>query len=134
MKELLRCNNFYILSIGAVPAALIRWQIDQIFIANIIGCFLLGFINSLALSRRYKLIFGFGFCGSLTTFSGWSSQLFHLINQRFYKRNRKKKVEKLYSTPPRNARDRAASSPFYSAVFHSSKKKNVKQSPKLDFL
>ena len=85
MKELLRYNNFYILSIGAVPAALIRWQIDQILIANIIGCFLLGFINSLALSRRYKLIFGFGFCGSLTTFSGWSSQLFHLINQGFYK-------------------------------------------------
>ena len=64
---------------------LFRWQIDQIFIVNIIGCFLLGFINSLPISRRYKLIFGFGFCGSLTTFSGWSFQLFKLINQGFYK-------------------------------------------------
>ena len=78
-------NNFFIISIGAIPAAIFRWQIDQIFIVNIIGCFLLGFINSLNISRRYKLIFGFGFCGSLTTFSGWSFQLFKLISQGFYK-------------------------------------------------
>ena len=84
MNRILK-NNFIIISIGAVPAAILRWQIDQIFIVNIIGCFLLGFINSLAISKRYKLIFGFGFCGSLTTFSGWSFQLFKLINQGFYK-------------------------------------------------
>ena len=78
-------NNFIIISIGAVPAAILRWQIDQIFIVNIIGCFLLGFINALTISKRYKLILGFGFCGSLTTFSGWSFQLFKLINQGFYK-------------------------------------------------
>tara|TARA_Y100001968_G_scaffold305832_1_gene322134 strand:- start:183 stop:524 length:342 start_codon:yes stop_codon:yes gene_type:complete len=78
-------NNFFVISIGAIPAAIFRWQIDQIFIVNIIGCFLLGFINSLPISRRYKLFFGFGFCGSLTTFSGWSFQLFKLINQGFYK-------------------------------------------------
>ena len=78
-------NNFFIISIGAIPAAIFRWQIDQIFIVNIIGCFLLGFINSLNISRRYKLIFGFGFCGSLTTFSGWAFQLFQLISQGLYK-------------------------------------------------
>ena len=78
-------NNFFIISIAAIPAAILRWQIDKIFIVNIIGCFLLGFINSLNISRRYKLIFGFGFCGSLTTFSGWSFQLFKLISQGFYK-------------------------------------------------
>ena len=77
-------NNFICISIGAVPAAILRLQIDQIFIVNIIGCFLLGFINSLAISKRYKLILGFGFCGSLTTFSGWSFQLFKLINQGLY--------------------------------------------------
>ena len=85
MKDFLRYNNFYIISIGAVPAAIIRWKIDQILIANIIGCFLLGFIHSLPLSRRYKLIFGFGFCGSLTSFSGWSYQLFKLITEGLYK-------------------------------------------------
>ena len=84
MNRILK-NNFIIISIGAVPAAILRWQIDQMFIVNIIGCFLLGFINSLAISKRYKLILGFGFCGSLTTFSGWSFQLFKLINQGFYK-------------------------------------------------
>ena len=69
MHSFLRNNNFIIISVGAVPAAIMRWQIDQIFIVNAIGCFLLGFINSLPVSRRYKLMLGFGFCGSLTTFS-----------------------------------------------------------------
>ena len=85
MYSFLRNNSFIIISIGAVPAAILRWQIDQIFIVNAIGCFLLGFINSLPISRRYKLLFGFGFCGSLTTFSGLSFQLYKLINQGFYK-------------------------------------------------
>jgi len=30
-------------------------------------------------------MFGFGLCGSLTTFSGWSFQLFELISQGSYK-------------------------------------------------
>ena len=85
MNRFLKNNDFFIISIGAIPGAIFRWQIDQIFFVNIIGCFLLGFINSLHVSRKYKLMFGFGFCGSLTTFSGWSFQLFKLINQGFYK-------------------------------------------------
>ena len=84
MKKFLK-NNFISISILAVPAAIIRWKIDQIFVVNTIGCFVLGFINSFPVSRRYKLIVGFGFCGSLTTFSGWSFQLFKLINQGLYK-------------------------------------------------
>ena len=85
MNSFFKNNDYIIISIGAVPAAIFRWQIDQIFIVNTIGCFLLGFINSLPVSRRVKLIFGFGFCGSLTTFSGWSFKLFNLINQGLYK-------------------------------------------------
>ena len=85
MKIFLKNNNFFIISIDAIPAAILRWQIDQIFIVNIIGCFLLGFINALSISRKYKLLFGFGFCGSLTTFSGLSFQMFKLIDQGFYK-------------------------------------------------
>ena len=85
MNSFLKKNDFIIISIGAVPAAIFRWQIDQIFIVNIIGCFLLGFINALSISRKYKLLFGFGFCGSLTTFSGLSFQMFKLIDQGFYK-------------------------------------------------
>ena len=78
-------NNFVLISIGALPGALIRWHIDEIFIVNLIGCFLLGFINSLRVSRRYKLMVGFGFCGCMTTFSGWSLYLYNLISQGSYK-------------------------------------------------
>ena len=85
MNSFLKNKIFLVISIGALPAAIFRWQIDQIFIVNIIGCFLLGIINSLKISKTYKLIFGFGFCGALTTFSGWSFQLFELLNLGFYK-------------------------------------------------
>ena len=85
MDLFIQKNNFLLISIGAVSGAILRLQIDQIFIVNTIGCFLLGFINSLPICRRYKLIFGFGFCGSLTTFSGWSLHLFRLISRGLYK-------------------------------------------------
>ena len=84
MYNFLKNNNFFLISLGAVPGAILRWQIDEIFIVNIIGCFLLGFTNALSISRKSKLIFGFGFCGSLTTFSGWTFQLFELIKQGSY--------------------------------------------------
>tara|TARA_B100000945_G_C20396475_1_gene605120 strand:- start:801 stop:1145 length:345 start_codon:yes stop_codon:yes gene_type:complete len=85
MYDYLKKNSIFLISIGAIPAAIFRWQIDEIFIVNITGCFLLGFINTLLISKKYKLIFGFGFCGSLTSFSGWSLQLFGLISQGLYK-------------------------------------------------
>ena len=52
---------------------------------DLIGCFLLGFFNSLDILKRYKLTFCVGLCGSMTTFSGWSSPLYELLNQRLYK-------------------------------------------------
>ena len=78
-------NTFFLISIGAIPGALLRWQIDAIFIVNLIGCFLLGFFNSLAIQKKYKLILCVGFCGSMTTFSGWSLKLYELLNQGLYK-------------------------------------------------
>ena len=77
-------NTFFMISIGAIPGALIRWQIEEFFVVNIIGCFFLGFFNSLSIAKRYKLTFGVGFCGSMTTFSGWSFYLNDLLTQRFY--------------------------------------------------
>ena len=85
MRNFVKLNKFLLISLGAFPGALLRWQIDNILIVNIIGCFLLGVINALPISNKYRLIFGFGFCGSFTTFSGWSFQLFQLISQGLYK-------------------------------------------------
>ncbi len=85
MNNFFKKNKYFLISIGAVPGAIFRWQIDDFFIVNTIGCFLLGIINAMPVKRIYKLIFGFGFCGSLTTFSGWSFYLFKLISEGLYK-------------------------------------------------
>tara|TARA_Y100001968_G_C18953462_1_gene524264 strand:+ start:139 stop:483 length:345 start_codon:yes stop_codon:yes gene_type:complete len=85
MINFLKKYKFFLISLGAIPGALLRWQIDNIFIVNIVGCFLLGFVNAMPVSHKYKLIFCFGFCGSLTTFSGWSFQLYRLISEGLYK-------------------------------------------------
>ena len=85
MGKDIKNNTFFLISVGAIPGALFRWQIDEIFLVNIIGCFLLGLFNSLAISKRFKLILGIGLCGSLTTFSGWSFHLTQLLNQGLYK-------------------------------------------------
>ena len=78
-------NKYFLISLAAIPASILRWQINEIFIVNIIGCFLMGFTYSLPISNKYKLIFGFGFCGTLTTFSGWSLLLFKLISNGLFK-------------------------------------------------
>ena len=85
MEIFIKKNTFLLISIGAIPGALLRWQIDQIFIVNLIGCFLLGFFNSLTILKRYKLILGVGLCGSMTTFSSWMSHLYQLLDQGLYK-------------------------------------------------
>ena len=85
MNNFFKTNKYFLISIGAVPGAIFRWQIDDVFIVNTLGCFLLGIINAMPAKRIYKLIFGFGFCGSLTTFSGWSFYLFKLISEGLYK-------------------------------------------------
>ena len=85
MNIFFKTNNFILIAIGAVPAAILRFELDHIPLANIIGCFLLGFIDSYPLPKKYKLILCFGFCGSLTSFSGWSFKLFEFINQGYYK-------------------------------------------------
>ena len=69
---------------GAVPGALVRWQLVERLgpqlvgpwganlLANLVGCFLLGFLSGPLPSRTpLMLVLGIGFCGSLTTFSGW---------------------------------------------------------------
>tara|TARA_B100000214_G_C23759492_1_gene531558 strand:+ start:116 stop:460 length:345 start_codon:yes stop_codon:yes gene_type:complete len=78
-------KKYFLISLSAIPAVLIRWQINDVFIVNIIGCFLLGFINAIQISKKIKLVIGFGFCGSLTTFSGLILKLFDTLSQGLYK-------------------------------------------------
>ena len=63
-------------STGAIPGALLRWQLPDLLIANLLGCLLLGLLIGAAGSRpRLLLLGGIGFCGSLTSFSSWMLQL-----------------------------------------------------------
>ena len=84
MDRDIKNNTFFLISLGAILGALFRWQIDEISIVNLIGCFLLGFFNSLNILKRYKLTLCVGLCGSMTTFSGWSFHLHNLLNQGLY--------------------------------------------------
>ena len=61
---------------GAVPGALLRWQValhlgDQNLLVNVLGAALLGLLAGLPAAPRRQLLVGIGFCGSLTTFSSW---------------------------------------------------------------
>ena len=61
---------------GAVPGALLRWQLalhlgDQNLLVNVLGAALLGFLSGLPAAPRRQLLLGVGFCGSVTTFSSW---------------------------------------------------------------
>ena len=64
-------KNLLFIAIGAVPGSLIRWQVNNDFLVNIIGAAVLGFLLGASCSRNFKLTLGVGFCGALTTFSGW---------------------------------------------------------------
>jgi CrcB protein len=59
-------------ALGAVPGALLRWLLQADPLANLIGCLVIGLVSGAAPTRpRAMLMVGIGFCGSLTTFSGW---------------------------------------------------------------
>ena len=78
------CLNLIIIAIGAVPGALIRWQFDDSFFVNILGAGLIGFVISIPSRRWIKLSLCIGFCGSLTTFSGWMMNALKLLLFGFY--------------------------------------------------
>ena len=77
-------NTFFLISIGAIVGALFRWQIDEIYIVNLIGCFLIGILAGYILTHSqfksdiYPLLI-VGFCGGLTTFSAFALDNYNLI-------------------------------------------------------
>ena len=72
-------DQLLMISIGAIPGAFIRWQINNDLIVNISGAALLGFVFGFRFRRRGQLILGVGFCGALTTFSSWIFTSFELL-------------------------------------------------------
>lgn len=79
-----------LVGVGAVPGALLRWQLalhlgDQNLLVNVLGAALLGFLAGLPAAPRRQLLLGIGFCGSVTTFSSWMLDAVVLISngQRF---------------------------------------------------
>ena len=79
-------NELALVAIGAVPGAVMRWQIaahfhDYDVIVNVLGAFILGWLVGLPLRPKRQLLIGIGFCGSLTTFSSWMVHCVSFIAQ-----------------------------------------------------
>ena len=69
-------TELLLVAAGAVPGALLRWQLalhlgDQNLLVNVLGAALLGLLAGRPAAPRRQLLVGIGFCGSLTTFSSW---------------------------------------------------------------
>jgi len=76
---------------GAIPGALLRWQLDGFgtgwtgalqglvganLMANLLGCLLIGVLLGRPRPATRLVLWGaIGFCGSLTTFSSWMLEL-----------------------------------------------------------
>ena len=72
----LELQELLLVGAGAVPGALLRWQLalhlgDQNLLVNVFGAALLGLLVGLPAAPRRQLLLGIGFCGSVTTFSSW---------------------------------------------------------------
>jgi len=77
-------QELLLVAMGAVPGALLRWQlalhiVDRNMLANILGAGLLGLLAGLPVAPRRQLLVGIGFCGSLTTFSSWMLDAVRLL-------------------------------------------------------
>ena len=72
----LELQELLLVGVGAVPGALLRWQMalhlgDQNLLVNSLGAGLLGLLAGLPAAPRRQLLLGIGFCGAVTTFSSW---------------------------------------------------------------
>ena len=75
-----------LVALGAVPGAVLRWQVaahlhDNDVIVNVLGAFILGLLVGLPIRPKRQLLIGIGFCGSLTTFSSWMVHCVSFIAQ-----------------------------------------------------
>ena len=66
-------QQLLLVAAGAVPGALLRWQLgaalhDRDVLANVLGALILGLLLGLPCGPRLQLLIGVGFCGAFTTF------------------------------------------------------------------
>ena len=78
-------QELVLVALGAVPGALLRWQVslhwaDRHVLVNVLGAALLGYLAGLPAAPRRQLLVGIGFCGSLTTFSSWMLDAMRFIS------------------------------------------------------
>ena len=81
----LEVQELLLVGAGAVPGALLRWQLalnlgDQNLLVNVLGAALLGLLAGLPAAPRRQLLLGIGFCGSVTTFSSWMLAAMQLLS------------------------------------------------------
>jgi CrcB protein len=85
-------NELTLVAAGAIPGALLRWRLESLggswfagagdLAANLAGCLLLGLLLGRPTpAARLMLWGGIGFCGSLTTFSGWMLELVRALER-----------------------------------------------------
>ncbi len=70
----------FILVLGTILGALLRWQITSDFYSNLFGAAFIGLIFGLKLNSRLQMALSIGFCASLTSFSGWMWDAFQFFN------------------------------------------------------
>ena len=80
----LELQELLLVGLGAIPGALLRWQIavhlaDRNLLVNVFGAAVLGLLAGLPVAPRRQLLLGIGFCGSVTTFSSWMLDSVKLI-------------------------------------------------------
>jgi CrcB protein len=73
--------DLLLIALGAIPGSLLRWLVDDLSVVNLLGAFVLGWLSATAAGRprAWLLVGGVGFCGSLTSFSGWILALLNRI-------------------------------------------------------
>ena len=85
LKFSIEIEDLIFVALGSVPGAQIRWLLgylhfDQLITyLNLFGSFCLGCLIGLNPDRRFILLIGVGFCGSLTSFSFWILDLTKLL-------------------------------------------------------
>lgn len=83
-KYVLRLDLIILVLLATILGALLRWQLHNDFLSNILGTALFGLVLGLNLSPRVQLIFTIGFSSAFTTFSGWIWNVTELMRSGYF--------------------------------------------------